>query len=242
MDIDGRRQWLNQLNTVEYEDQSHIIKATTNVGGADIEVRYFGPFGLEANATIMAIRVKNPTANEMEVTTFAKPNMKLGRWTDSRRRPGDIGEKLSWTGQYGIETGPAGGHAIYYPISGADLIWCGRDFDVFTAVENGDSVGANFGCAANEASAAAANDQTMVTAKSATIPAGGEFWWGQAILFVNDNPSDRKRLTFGMSDQGLMSWRSGRPLPVIKTHKLWLKRRAEFEAWRVTPESLDSTR
>ena len=185
--VNGQTQWLENLQNVQYEAQTHIIKATTTVNGADVEVRYFGPFGLEANGMVMAIRVKNSTDSDMAVTTFAKPNMKLGQWSDSRRRPGDNGERLEWNGRYGIETGPAGGHMIYLPIDGADSAWCGLDLALADAVVAGNQDNGMFICPDNLSTAMPRNDQVLVTAKDGTIAPGESMWWGQAVLFVNDN-------------------------------------------------------
>ena len=175
----------------------------------------------------------------MAVTAFAKPNMKLGQWSDSRRRPGDNGERLEWNGRYGIETGPAGGHMIYLPIDGADSAWCGLDLALADAVVAGNQDNGMFICPDNLSTAMPRNDQVLVTAKDGTIAPGESMWWGQAVLFVNDNPKDRQAEDF-------RDYRSGADIVAQwdefvgdrDAEAVYADALAEFEAWRVSPESL----
>ena len=118
--VNNVRTWLLNMPNVGYEAESHIIHARDSVGDAQISVRYFSPFGLEANAMIMLIEVTNTSDETMAVDLFAKPNLKLGM---GRPQPsGD--EVITWNGEYGVEYGRGGGHAMYVPIAESHpMVW-----------------------------------------------------------------------------------------------------------------------
>ena len=77
--IDGSHTWLTELDNVGYERQTHILKGSKRRGDANINVRYFAPFGLEANSMIMLIEVQNIGEEPMVLSAHAKANMKLGQ-------------------------------------------------------------------------------------------------------------------------------------------------------------------
>ena len=126
--VDGQSRWLNVLRTVEYEDQSHIIVARENEGDLRLTIRYFAPFGLEANAFVMAISAENTSDTPKEVTFVGKVNLKLGR---GRAEPGSENEDITIADDRMVETGPGGGHAFYFPIGDNSFRSCGDDASLF---------------------------------------------------------------------------------------------------------------
>jgi hypothetical protein len=179
----GQSTWLHDQAEVEYEARTNIIHAWSNHSGLRADTYYFAPFGLEANAMVMLIKLTNSGGGAVNATVFAKPNLKLG---SGRIDPGEEGEQISWTQdgelQVVTETGPGGGHALYLPIGGADHSSCGSDGDLYNAVKNGAGIGDAHSCSGS--------GRVNVFQKDLDLPAGGSAWWGMVVLFVNDNPSD----------------------------------------------------
>ena len=128
--------WLGNLENVEYENETNVIRGTASTGGLALTVRYVSPFGYEGNAMVMLIEAENTTGQAIETSLFAKANMKLGRG-GNRTDPGNEAESISWNGSRGIETGPGGGHVIYAPIGSVDAVGCGADADVYRQIEAG---------------------------------------------------------------------------------------------------------
>lgn len=189
--------WLNRcgspdcqdFSSVEYENQSHVIKASASVQGVAIDTHYFAPFGYAGNAMLMLAKVRNTTGGPLTVSLYAKPNMKLG---NGRVDPTDVGETLTWnpsaTPPHGEETGPGGGRALYIPITDATRVGCGGDSALYNAMLQSGNSGTTQSCNGN--------DQVMVFQKELQLEAGAEAWWGLAILFLNDNPNDARASTF----------------------------------------------
>ncbi len=226
--VNGDRRWLLDLRDVGYESETHIIRARVRQAGADVEVRYFSPFGFNANAMIMLIRVTNGTQEALDVELYAKPNLKLGV---GRPQPSGDGERIEWNGAQGVETGPGGGHAMYVPIGSIDQVGCGRDSSIFDRVRDTGRVGGDENCQGD--------DQVLVTGKTLSLGVGEEVWWGLAVLFVNDDPNEPQANDF-KDDRSvadiLAAWDefAGEK----SAEALYRATMDEFEAWRVTPASL----
>jgi hypothetical protein len=86
--------------------------------------------------------------------------------------------------------------------------------------------------------------QVLVTQQDFTVEPGASAWWGQAVLFLNDNPNDGRAFLFrdtrSVSDI-LALWQSfagGKTADVIHSDAL-----AEWEAWRkpTAPSQLTPT-
>ena len=226
--VNNVRTWLLNMPNVGYEAESHIIHARDSVGDAQISVRYFSPFGLEANAMIMLIEVTNTSDETMAVDLFAKPNLKLGM---GRPQPSGDDEVITWNGEYGVEYGRGGGHAMYVPIGGITSHGCGVDASMFSQVESGVALGEEQDCDGN--------DIVLVTHQAQNLEPGQSAWWGQAILFVNDDPNVAQAADFRDDrtvEDILESWRAfagGKDAKTVYEDAL-----AEIEAWRVDPVSL----
>ena len=92
--INGSYEWLTDLTDVEYEEQTHIIKAQVRRAGADIQVRYFAPFGLSANGMVMLATVTNTSSEPMDLTIFAKPIL---NWAgDDPSQVGRTSRSIGW--------------------------------------------------------------------------------------------------------------------------------------------------
>ncbi|MCA9540371.1 MAG: hypothetical protein KC620_15840, partial [Myxococcales bacterium] len=229
--VDGSTAWLTQLDTVEYEAQTNILHAVTRHQGVRFDVRYFAPFGYEGNALVMTIEATNEGGAEKAVSLYAKPNMKLGR---GRVDPDDLGERIDWLGTHGVETGPGGGHVLYVPIGGVDAAGCGSDAALFEQVRTTGEVGAADRCQGDA--------QVLVTRADRALPGGASAWWGQAILFVNDDPTVPQAADFRDErsvDDILAAWQAfagDGDAEAVTEGAL-----AEFEAWRTptAPQGLD---
>ncbi|MCA9543202.1 MAG: hypothetical protein KC613_02400, partial [Myxococcales bacterium] len=220
--VDGNATWLDSLTTPSYEAQTHIITAGTTHAGVRFDTYYFGPFGYEGNGMIMLIRARNDGGAAKQVSFFAKPNLKLGQ---GRVDPQDNGERIDWDGTDAVETGSGGGHALYIPIGGSDQAACGPDADLYNKVRSGQPLGDQRNCQGN--------NLVFVAGKQAQVPAGGEAWWGLAVLFVNDNPNEpqaadfRDHRTVADIRAQWQAFAGGKDAATVHAEAL-----AEFEAWR----------
>ena len=221
----SENRWLNQINTVVYEDQTNIIKATQRVGGVEFDSYFFSPFGLEANAMVMLIRARGEAG--AEVSVFAKPNLKFGAG-GSRTDPDDRDEQLTWRADDGVavETGAGGGHAMYVPIGGIDVTALGEDSRLYQSVLNAGRVMASDDCRETRC--------VFVGQKNLTLDENGEAWWGLAVLFVNDTPNHPQSQAFRdmrNAETVLNQWREFAGEKDAKTlHQAVLD---EWTAWRV---------
>ncbi len=228
--VDGRGLWLDSLTEPSYEDQTHIITASTRQAGVRFDTYAFGPFGYDGNGLVMIVRARAESAVSLRLVL--KPNLKLG---SGRVDPGEGGEQITWNGEHGVETGPGGGHAIYVPIGGADGAGCGSDADVYDAVLAGRDPSARTDC--NGAA------QVLAPWKDFDLAAGEEAWWGVAVLFVNDNPSEPQAADFRdhrSVDDILALWAAfagDKDAQAVHADAL-----SEFEAWRTdtAPDGLNA--
>jgi len=229
---DGQHLWLERLSA-SYEQQSNIITARKREGEMSYQIYYFSPFGYEGNAMVMLIRAENIGGSSKSVSLFAKPNLKLGSsLNDSRVGRGDESEEISWNGTYGIETGPGGGHVIYMPIGGVEQAGCGADADLYRAIQQGEDAQGGPNCQGDS--------QILILQKNLEIPAGESRWWGEAILFLNDNPNEPQREDFRdhrSLEQILALWEGF--AGDAGAEELHHRALSEFEAWRV-PTMLDN--
>ncbi|MBU1900709.1 hypothetical protein KKB55_23425, partial [Myxococcota bacterium] len=231
----GQTEWFNRL-AAGYEQQSHIITARKSLNGVNFTVYYFSPFGYEGNAMVMLIRAQNG-GSATNVSFFSKPNMLLGDANgDSRVERRDNGEQIEWKNTYGIETGPGGGHVIYMPIGGVDQIGCGGDSDLYNTILGGGDASGGPSCSGD--------GRVLVLQRDVSLGAGEEAWWGQAILFVNDNPREPQAEDF-------RDYRSVNDVVALWTAfagekgagQIHDEALAEFEAWRknTAPPNLSQT-
>jgi hypothetical protein len=234
--IDDSFHWLNDFSQVEYEQQSNIIHASIQRSGVDIDVYYFAPFGYEGNGMVMLVQASSVDGSPHSLSFFAKANMKLGQ---GRVDPGEEGEIIDWNGSdsapYGVETGSGGGHVVYIPIGGVDAAGCGTDADLYNQVETDHTVGGQSNCAGS--------GQVLVTQRDVSLVAGESQWWGQAVLFVNDNPNEPQAAWF-KDDRDVSDIRAlwatfidGRDAKALHDGAL-----AELESWRanLAPTELNS--
>ena len=128
--------------------------------------------------------MRNDGASSAQASLFFKPNLKLGSAGAPREDPLDDEESISFlasaTPPHAVETGAGGGHALYVPIDGFDQASCGADSALYDKLATADAIGTASTC-----SGAA---QVMVFGRDLTIPAHDERWWGEAVLFVDDDP------------------------------------------------------
>ncbi|MBR59055.1 MAG: hypothetical protein CMH54_13685 [Myxococcales bacterium] len=228
--------WLHDQTDIEYEAESHIIHGQSVEAGLEVHTYYYAPYGYGGNAMVMLIQLKNPTQTALDVQVFAKPNLKLGT---GRPNPNTNGESIVWNGAatlpHAIETGPGGGHAIYVPIDGLDQMSCGADATLYNQVKDGTALEASDSCEGD--------DQVPVFQRTLSIAAGGEAWWGTAVLFLNDNPAHAAADTFRdyrSIDDILNAWSAFQGEQGAQAlHESAL---AEMEAWRVdsAPSQLTS--
>ena len=189
LSVDGGAVWLTSPDEVDYEEESHVIRAAETISGVEATSYFFAPFGYEGNALVMLIRVSNKSSSAKEVGVFAKPNLKLGT---GRVDPNDAGEEIEWKEgaaiAHAVETGPGGGHAIYIPIGEADEKECGNDSILYQNLLSGGEFDGDTSCEGQ--------GQVLVAGKNWTLAPGESGWWGMAVLFVNDNPNESQAADF----------------------------------------------
>ena len=232
--VGSTTKWLNKcgnadcqdFSNVEYENQSHIIRASTSALGANLDTYYFSPYGYAGNAMLMLIKVTNTGSSSLSLSAFAKANMKLG---NGRLDPDGAGEQLRWLGSAtpprAEETGAGGGHVLYFPLADATRVACGTDSAVYNGILQSGNPGSAQTCNGD--------DQVFGFQKDLTIAAGAEGWWGVAVLFVNDNPNDARASTFKDSrsvDDIAALWKSFAGTKDAKA--LHDDALAEMETWR----------
>ena len=228
--VNGEHTWLNQLRRVSYEEQSNIILAQDSFQGLNLSVRYFAPFELEANALIMMLSIENQSSESVTVNTAAKVNLNLGDYQD-RLFPNSRSESITALEGATVETGPGGGHAIYFPITQSAAINCGEDTGVYDQwLETGQTP---------SVSNCTGDNQVVTLSESLTIGANETKIFGIGLVFVNDTPNEPQADDF-KDDRTVDDIRSlwttylnGRtPLALLSDTK------DNFEAWRVSPTSL----
>ena len=226
--LNDNAQWLTELTEVRYEKETHVIRGQASIGSVPIHVRYFAPFGYDGNGVVMMANITNTTDSPMDVSVVAKANLKLGL---GRSQPGDDSEEISWQGTYGTETGPGGGHMVYWPLGETSIISCGRDSDVYEGFLSGQLIMDRPVCEGD--------DQVLLLGNQTVLEPGASLWWGQAILFVNDNPADPQARDF-RDDRSVADvvnqWQTfAGDLDAEGLHRQAM---TEFESWRVPPSTL----
>jgi GH15 family glucan-1,4-alpha-glucosidase len=231
--INGTSKWINacgnsecaDFTSVEYEAQTNIIHGVTNVNGATIDAYFFAPYGYEGNGMVMLMKVTNGGGSPMTASIYAKPNMLLG---NGRVDPDEANESIQWnTGAapYGVETGPGGGHVLYVPIGEVAHASCGSDATIYNAMLSSGNIGDNGSCNGT--------GQVLALQHDTTIDPGSSAWFGEAVLFLNDNPNDARASLFKDNrsiNDILALWQSfqnGKTAEALHTDAL-----AEWEAWR----------
>ena len=230
----GEQKWFTELTDVRYEDQSHIIMAQLREQDLRLKVRYFAPYGLEANALLMTVTVRNEGNSPATIQLAAKANLKLGGDTDGRVEPSTENESLRLNDGYFTETGPGGGHAIYLPIEGETLMTCGADATLYDQWVSGGDLTQQDNCTGN--------NQVITATKEYVINAGEEADFGLAVLFVNDNPNVPQADDFRdyrSVDDVVNQWRAF--VGERTTADVIADAKEEFEMWRVPPSELGLT-
>src|SRR5688572_6225835 len=243
--VDGTGKWINKCGNaecadyslVEYEDQSNIIHGVTNVNGAAVDTYFFAPYGYAGNGMVMLMKVTNTGGSPMSVSMYAKPNMLLG---NGRVDPDEASEQINFdpgaTPVHATETGSGGGRVIYVPIGGVSHASCGSDSGLYNAMLSSGNIGDTHACSGA--------GQVLVTQQDFNVEPGASAWWGQAVLFLNDNPNDGRAFLFRdtRSTGDILSlWQSfagAKTAEQIHTDAL-----AEWESWRKpnAPSQLTST-
>ena len=236
INVNGAKTWLHNQTEIEYDNQTHIIHGSSSHGGLTADTYYFAPYGYQGNSMVMLIKLTNTTGSAISASAFAKANLKLGT---GRTEPSSNGESINLAdlnGQYyGVETGPGGGHAMYVPIGDQDLLACGADNEIYNAPPSSMQIENCSG-----------DDQVLVMGANKSIEPGASYWWGQAVLFVNDNPNEPQAADF-KDDRSvediIAQWSEfiGSQGP----KELYESAHAEFEGWRkdlapsqLTPEEV----
>jgi hypothetical protein len=228
--VNGTSTWLDALRTVDYEDQSHIIKAQDLYEGLELTIRYFAPFKLEANTLVMILSVHNPTADSIEAEAIAKVNLMLGTSSD-RRYPGSEQESITSTEEMLIETGPGGGHALYLPLDSNTRKGCGEDSTRYAGwLESGSSAGEG---------SCNGNNQVTTFTKSMVIEANSTVYFGLGVVFLNDNPNEPQADDFRDErtiDDVFTQWQSY--INNRDAEQIIADTKSAFESWRVVPSTL----
>lgn len=219
--------WLNELRTVAYEDQSHIIVAQDLYEGLEVSIRYFSPFELNANALVMTLSVHNRTQAPITATAIAKINLKLGTGID-RRHPNTQGESITTTDDMLIETGPGGGHALYFPLSGQSRQGCGEDSTLYNDWLESWIQPTPAPCVGD--------NQVVFFTENMAVQAGETKHFGLGLVFLNDNPNEpqaddfRDERTVEEMRSIWQTYLNGRSADEVIADT-----KAEFESWRVSP-------
>lgn len=211
----GASAWLGKTTpvSVEYVDQTNIIRSTSYVGDVRAESHYFAPYGFEGNGMVMVLRLTNEGGSVVDVSAFSIHNFKLGG-APNPDFPGANGEAIQMASGAAVETGPGGGAMVYAPIGTMDIASCAAD--AFSRVEGGQSLASQTSCSGNDQVHAFQRDL-------GSLAAGATATWGVAVLFDADGDTARVR---GAWD----AFAAGRDAETILGDAL-----AEWEAWRTPP-------
>lgn len=226
--VNGESSWLDALRNIEYEDQSHIILAKENANGLRLSIRYFAPFGLEANALLMTITAENNSDGPMNLEVAGKVNLKLGR---GRAEPGNENESITIQSEQTVETGPGGGHAYYFPLGENSLTSCGGDSDIYNDWLANRQLPSTVNCNGN--------NQVVALSSNLEIEAGESESFGIGLVFLNDNPNEPQAddfRDFRTEADILTAWRNF--VGERDTETIINDAKTEFENWRVAPQEL----
>jgi len=232
MRVAGKTHWLVKPSVTDYLEQTHVIRARTVVDALTVDVHYLAPFGFPGNAMLMILRVANGGAESVDLRLFSKPNLKLGRCTDSpweRADPCDVDESFVYhplaSPPHSVETGPGGGHVVTFSLGGQDAMGCGEDAVLHESAVSTGEVGT---CVGSQGTS-----RVGVAARDLSIPAGEAAWWGTAVLFVNDTAAEPQSSWFADErtvEDLLAAW--GEFAGERGPKELLSDALAEFEAWR----------
>lgn len=228
--VNGSSTWLDALRTVEYEDQSHIIKAQDLYEGLELTIRYFAPFELDANALVMTLSAHNPTSEPIEAQAIAKVNLMLGSGLD-RLYPGSEQESITGTEAMLIETGPGGGHAMYLPFDGTVRKGCGEDSALYYGWLESASGASEGPCNGN--------NQVTTFTQSMVVEPGDTVHFGLGVVFLNDTPNEPQADDFRDErtiDEVFTQWQGY--VNNRDAGQVIADTKASFEAWRVAPSAL----
>ena len=215
--VGSTAEWLGGQapSSVNYVNESNMIRSELAVGGVDTETFFVAPFGYEGNALVMMLKVTNTSASPQQVTAYSMHNFKMGTATNPDA-PGADGEVIAYdaTSQSATETGNGGGMMIYAPIGGVDVSSC--DNNGYNQVAAGTGLAQTPNCSGTDI-------KNAFQKSLGTIAPGQAAWWGVAVLFdENSNASAT-----------LAAWNTflnGQTTDVLYGNVL-----AEFEAWRKPP-------
>jgi hypothetical protein len=202
-------------STVEYVDDSNMIRSELPFAGVDTETFLVAPFGYEGNALVMLLKITNTSSSPQSVTAYSMHNFKMGTATDPDM-PGADGEVIAYdsASQSATETGPGGGVMIYVPIGGADVSSCNAN--AYNSVAAGTGLTSQPSCSGTDIKNAFQKDL-------GTIAPGGTAWWGVAVLFDASGDPTGARAAWS-------SFLAGKTADQLYSAVL-----AEFESWRKPP-------
>lgn len=216
--------WLNERSpsTVEYVDQTNVIRSVVDVGDIRTESFFFSPYGYEGNAMVMVLRVTNNGSSAASVDAFQIANFHMGS-APSPDSPQANGESIQYdtTDAIASETGPGGGTVMYAPIGGADRSSCAAG--MWNAVASGQDITNDHSCTGD--------DQVNVFQHDlGSLDAGQSATWGVAILFDGDGNAS-------MVESRWNSFVNGDSASALLQRTL-----DEWEAWRTpVPGGLSAT-
>lgn len=119
----GGAAWLSErpVEALEYRDQTHVVHATQSLGPLRGETYVLAPWGLEAPAVVLVLRVTNTARVPVtDAAAYALLNFHLG---SGAPEPGTNDEHITWdaaTNSY-RETGPSGLSLVYVPFGEGTL-------------------------------------------------------------------------------------------------------------------------
>lgn len=251
----GQAAWLSETTqtTLEYLDDSHIVRSVATVNGLEIESLFFLPFELPQNALIAVARVRNTTSAPIDATLFFNPNVKLG---NGRPEPSADGETITFTADHALEQGPFGnGTVIHQPLVAGG----GASTSTFDRADSSGQGYARVKAAEDlldTPRGQSGNDLTLVWQKNlGTLAAGATASWGVALVYTNSDPEPARtdlvnylanRSAGQIVDDALAAheaWRKPAPtgLSADETH-LWRQSESVLrmgqvrEPWQETPK------
>ena len=202
-------------STVEYVNDSNMIRSELSFGGVDTETFFVAPFGYEGNAMVMLLKVTNTSGSAQTVTAYSIHNFKMGS-APNPDAPGADGEVVAYdsASQSATETGNGGGMMVYAPIGGVDVSSC--DANAYNSVAGGSGLTQTPSCSGTDI-------KNAFQKNLGTIAPGASAWWGVAVLFDPNSDASGTRTAWNQFLAGQTP------------DQLYAAVLAEFESWRKPP-------
>jgi hypothetical protein len=201
-------------STVEYVNDSNMIRSELSFGGVDTETFFVAPFGYEGNGMVMLLKVTNTSSSPQTVTAYSIHNFKMGS-APNPDMPGADGEVIAYdsSSQSASETGNGGGVMVYAPI-GVDVSSC--DGNAYNAVAAGSGLTQTPSCSGTDI-------KNAFQKNLGTIAPGASAWWGVAVLFDPNGDAAGTRTAWSQFLAGQ------------SPDQLYASVLAEHESWRKPP-------